>query len=90
LLRMHGGSFFIGNTEEKGVAGWCDYFASLGYVAVSINYRLGFRPSRADLAAAEKRALEDADAALRILGSCGENAYVIGRIKIAEERIVLC
>ena len=35
-------------------------------------------------------AAEDADAALRILGSCGENAYVIGRIKIAEERIVLC
>ncbi len=35
-------------------------------------------------------AAEDADAAIAILGSCGENAYVIGRIKIAEERIVLC
>ncbi len=67
LLMMHGGSFFIGNKEEKGQAGWCDYFASLGYVAVSINYRLGFRPTRADLAAAEERALEDADAALRYL-----------------------
>ena len=35
-------------------------------------------------------AAEDADAAIAILGSCGENAYVIGEIKQAEERIVLC
>ena len=64
LLMMHGGSFFIGNKEEKGQAGWCEYFASLGYVAVSINYRLGFRPTARDLAAAEDRALADADTAL--------------------------
>ncbi|MBR5076975.1 MAG: alpha/beta hydrolase, partial [Bacteroidales bacterium] len=67
LLMMHGGSFFVGNKEEKGQAGWCEYFASLGYVAASINYRLGFRPFRQDVAAAETRALEDADAALRYL-----------------------
>lgn len=67
LLMMHGGSFFVGYKEEKGQAGWCEYFASLGYVAVSINYRLGFRPTRKDLAAAELRALEDADAALDFL-----------------------
>ena len=35
-------------------------------------------------------AAEDADAAIAILGSYGENAYVIGEIKQAEERIVLC
>ena len=67
LLMMHGGSFFVGNKEEKGQAGWCDYFASLGYVAVSLNYREGFRPTRKDLAAAEDRALADADAALEYL-----------------------
>ena len=67
LLMMHGGSFFVGHKEEAGQAGWCEYFASLGYVAVSINYRLGFRPTREDLAAAEIRALEDADAALDYL-----------------------
>lgn len=67
LLMMHGGSFFIGNKEEKGQAGWCAYFASLGYVAVSINYRLGFRPTPGDLAVAEERALADADAALDFL-----------------------
>lgn len=67
LLMMHGGSFFVGHKEEKGQAGWCEYFASLGYVAVSINYRLGFLPTRGGLAEAEDRALEDADAALRYL-----------------------
>ena len=67
LLMMHGGSFFVGNKEEKGQAGWCGYFASLGYIAVSIDYRLGFRPTRKDLAAAEDRAFEDADAALLYL-----------------------
>ena len=67
LLMMHGGSFFVGNKEEKGQVGWCEFFASLGYVAVSIDYREGFRPTRKDLAAAEDRALEDADAALQYL-----------------------
>ena len=67
LLMMHGGSFFVGHKEEKGQVGWCEYFASLGYVAASINYRLGFRPTRKDVSDAEIRALEDADAALEYL-----------------------
>ena len=67
LLMMHGGSFFIGNKEEPGQAGWCQYFASLGYVAVSINYRLGFHALKKEVREAEYRALEDADAALEFL-----------------------
>ena len=67
LLMMHGGSFFIGNKEEPGQAGWCRYFASLGYVAVSINYRLGFHANKHEFREAELRALEDADAALEYL-----------------------
>lgn len=67
LLMMHGGSFFIGHKEEKGQTGWCEYFASLGYVAVSINYRLGFLPNKQDVTASEIRALEDADAAMDYL-----------------------
>ena len=67
LLMMHGGSFFVGHKEEKGQVAWCEYFASLGYVAASINYREGYHPVRRDIAAAETRALEDADAALRYL-----------------------
>lgn len=67
LLVMHGGSFFVGHKTEKGQVGWCEYFASLGYAAASIDYRLGFRPTRKDLAAAEERAFRDADAALEYL-----------------------
>lgn len=70
LLMMHGGAFFIGNKEELGQTAWCRYFASLGYVAASINYRLGFHPVKAEVREAEMRALEDADAAL---------AYLLGR-----------
>ena len=67
LLMMHGGSFYVGNKEEAGQAAWCRHLASLGYVAASINYRLGFLPFRKALKNAELRALEDADAALEYL-----------------------
>ena len=67
LLMIHGGSFFIGNKGEPGQAGWCRHFASLGYVAVSIDYRLGFHARKKEVRQAELRALEDADAALAFL-----------------------
>ena len=67
LLMMHGGSFFIGHKDEPGQAGWCRYFASLGYVAVSIDYRLGYHASRNEFREAELRALEDVDDALDFL-----------------------
>ena len=70
LLMMHGGSFFVGHKGELGQSGWCDYFAKLGYVAASIDYRLGYLPVRRDITDAEDRALEDADAAI---------AYLLGR-----------
>lgn len=70
LLMMHGGSFLFGNREEAGQAAWCRHFASLGYVAASIDYRLGFWPSRHGLLQAEADALDDADSAL---------AYLLGR-----------
>lgn len=67
LLMMHGGSFLFGNREEAGQAAWCRHFASLGYVAVSIDYRLGFWPSKQGLLQAERNALDDADSALACL-----------------------
>ncbi len=80
LLMMHGGSFFIGHKAEAGQAGWCRHFASLGYVAVSIDYRLGFRFSRKDIRAAEVRALEDAENAV---------GYLLGRedLRIDPDRL---
>ena len=71
LLMMHGGSFFFGHKQERGQSGWCEYFAKLGYVAASIDYRLGFHVGdRKDARIAEDRACEDARAAL---------AYLLGR-----------
>ena len=67
LLMMHGGGFTIGNKGEKGQVEWCRHFASLGYVAVSIDYRMGFKPTRRGLYKAESDALEDARAALVFL-----------------------
>ena len=83
LMMMHGGSFFIGNKSEPGQKGWGQYFASLGYVAVSIDYRLGFHAVKKEIRQAEYRALEDADAAL---------AYLLGRedLRIDPERVFLC
>ena len=80
LLMMHGGSFFIGNKEEPGQAGWCRHFASLGHVAVSINYRLGFHALKKEIREAEIHALEDADAALE---------YLLGRedLRIDPDRV---
>ena len=67
LLMMHGGSFLFGNKNEKGQTEWCRHFASLGYVAASIDYRLGFHIKRDGLLRAELDALEDARAALAFL-----------------------
>ena len=67
LLMMHGGAYLIGSKNEKGQTEWCRYFASLGYVASSIDYRLGFPLSRQGLLKAEDNALEDAGAALQYL-----------------------
>ena len=80
LLMMHGGSFYIGNKEEAGQAEWCRHFASLGYVAASINYRMGFLPFKCALRKAMCRAQDDMDAALD---------YLLGRedLKPDTERI---
>ena len=80
LLMMHGGAYFFGNKNELGQSEWCRYFASQGYVAASIDYRIGFRLKKEEILMAEQRAEEDAMAALR---------YFLGRedLRIDPERI---
>lgn len=80
LLIMHGGAYLIGNKEEKGQVEWCKHFASLGYVAVSIDYRLGFPMNREGVRAAEADATADAAEAL---------FYLLGRedLRIDPERV---
>ena len=67
LLMMHGGAYLIGSKDETGQKEWCKYFASLGYVAVSIGYRLGFPLTRQGILKAEADALDDARTALGFL-----------------------
>lgn len=82
LLMMHGGAYLFGNKNEAGQSGWCRHFASLGYVAASIDYRLGFRLRRDSFAQAERWALEDATLAL---------GYLLGRedLRIDPQRVVV-
>ena len=70
LLMMHGGAYIIGHKTEPGQVEWCRYFASLGYVAASIDYRMGFRMDKKSVTHAEKEAVEDAENAL---------SYLLGR-----------
>lgn len=67
FLMIHGGAFFNGDKRDEEYVEWCRYFASLGYVAASINYRLGFRPTHNEIQRAGYRAAQDANAAIRYL-----------------------
>ena len=82
LLMMHGGSFLFGNRKEAGQAAWCRHFAALGYVAASIDYRLGFLPTRRGLQKAEQDATADAARALQ---------YLLGRtdLRVDPQRVFL-
>ena len=83
LLMMHGGSFLFGNKEEAGQAGWCRHFASLGYTAASIDYRLGYPATGRGFRQAETDALEDARAALAFLSGYGNAKVDPERIFVA-------
>ena len=67
VMLMHGGSFYFGTRKDPAIAQWCEHLASLGYVAASIDYRMGFVPTAPDIERAGYRAIQDAHAALRYL-----------------------
>lgn len=67
LLLLHGGGFYVGDKSDEHIASWCHDFAAKGYVAVSINYRMGFKPTKASVTRTGYRALQDAHAAMRYL-----------------------
>ena len=41
IIFMHGGAFLSGSRHDEVMVALCDSFAHLGYVAASIDYRLG-------------------------------------------------
>lgn len=67
LVLIHGGAFFNGDKDDLGFPAWARYFASMGYVVASVNYRLGFRKSLPSVKRAGFRAVQDIDAAIRYI-----------------------
>ena len=67
MMFIHGGAFFIGDKATLPYQRWCTHFASLGYVCVSINYRLGFRVNSKAIQRTAYQATQDAHAAMRYL-----------------------
>lgn len=69
VMLVHGGAFYFGSKDDKSITQWCRHLASLGYVAASIDYRIGFLPTMASIGRAGYRAVQDAHAAMRFLVS---------------------
>ena len=67
IVTLHGGAFLDGNKRDTTLVEWCRYFASLGYVAASVDYRQGYRRNVKSSDEAMYRALKDANAAVRFL-----------------------
>jgi hypothetical protein len=67
LMMIHGGAFYVGDKSDQTISKMCTYFASLGYTTASINYRLGFQPTKASIERAGYMAAQDAHAAMRFL-----------------------
>lgn len=67
LVTFHGGAFLDGNKRDTALVEWCRYFASLGYVAASVDYRQGYSRNVKSTDDAMYRALKDANAAVRFL-----------------------
>lgn len=67
IMFIHGGAFYVGSKEDSPIVSWCRHFASLGYVVASINYRMGFLPTKAAIERCGYAATQDAHAAMRFL-----------------------
>lgn len=86
LVMVHGGAFFNGDKADEEYSRWCQLFASCGYVAISVNYRLGYGmlPTAANVERAGYRAVQDVNAAIRyMLGNKERYAIDPRRIYLA-------
>ncbi len=67
IMFIHGGAFYIGDKATLPYRTLCNHFTSLGYVCVSINYRMGFKMSSKAIERTAYQATQDAHAAMRYL-----------------------
>ena len=73
VMLIYGGAYYFGSKDDPKITNWCRYLASLGYVTVSIDHRLGFFPGKVGIERAAYRAVQDAHAAMRFLVSHHED-----------------
>lgn len=73
VMLIYGGAYYFGSKDDPKITKWCRYLASLGYVTVSIDHRLGFFPGKVGIERAAYRAVQDAHAAMRFLVSHHED-----------------
>ena len=93
VILLHTGSFMpavangqaTGNKNDRSIVEQCMQFAKKGYVAVAINYRLGWNPTsddenvrRSTLIQAAYRALQDTRTAVRFLRQSVDNGNPYG------------
>jgi acetyl esterase/lipase len=67
VVLIHGGAFYVGSKESVCEQALATSLAKRGYFVASIDYRLGFKPTPADIEMSAYRAIQDAHAALRFL-----------------------
>lgn len=67
VMLVHGGAFYYGSRKDITTKAFCKHLASLGYVTASIDYRIGFQPSKDGIERAGYCAIQDAHAAMRYL-----------------------
>ena len=67
IMFIHGGAFYIGDKATLPYRTLCNHFTSMGYVCVSINYRMGFKLSSKAIERTAYQATQDAHAAMRYL-----------------------
>lgn len=67
LVMIHEGAFFAGDKADEAMLRWCEKFGACGYVAVSVNYRLGFNLFSTTVSEAAWSAMQDVNAAIRYL-----------------------
>lgn len=73
IFFVHGGAFYVGDKREPHIMKWCDHFCKMGYVCVSVNYRMGFLPTRKSIESAIGDACMDLhDAVSMVTSHCND------------------
>jgi len=67
IIFAHSGGFYTGTRNNDDMEAFCSEFAARGYVAVTIDYRLGFAGTISGIARAFYRGLQDGRSAVRFL-----------------------